>query len=516
MKRKSIAKSIAVCLASALLIGSVPDIGMTSVLAAGNEQKNDISETGGVEGEDKSPSSPDSSVEPSSSPDSSAEPSSSPDSSAEPSSSPEGSTSPSPSPSADVSSGGAVVAAPTSEQPTTPASVTVRGGSKRLRITWSKVTGADGYYIYCRPSTSSVYTKVKTINDGATVTYDKTSLEQNTTYFVSVSSYKLINGVAVESGLSTAVSAVTTAATKTSKTAKKYSTKAKFTASPAYKKYTAMKNALNYSKTFAIPGMKNTNVGGFNCTSMVPQGITLAGSYFLITAYDSKGTDYSVIYVVSRSSKSYITTIILPSKAKVGGIAFDGTNVWISKGSYAASFPYSFITDTVNAGVSYKKLSAYNTSVKMNTTASYMGYYNGILWVGGYSTSSSTMYGYKVGNVLTTPTLTQTYTMSVPSKTQGITFDSDGTLVLTRGCGKNTTDSGYISQIRTYKPSYDNAGTTGKVLKNAALKTTKMPPKVEGVAIYGTYTYTLFSSSHYTSCKYPVDRVLALKTNKLV
>ena len=38
----------------------------------------------------------------------------------------------------------------------------------------------------------------------------------------------------------------------------------------------------------------------------------------------------------------------------------------------------------------------------------------------------------------------------------------------------------------------------------------------KGVAIYGTYSYVLFSSSCYTSCKYPVDRVLALKTTKLL
>ena len=106
--------------------------------------------------------------------------------------------------------------------------------------------------------------------------------------------------------------------------------------------------------------------------------------------------------------------------------------------------------------------------------------------------------------------------MSVPSKTQGITFDSDGTLILTRACGKNPTDSGYISQVRTYLPSYASADVTGKILKNSVRKTTKMPPKTEGVAIYGTYTYVLFSSSHFSKCNYPIDRVLALKTSKLL
>ncbi len=475
--KKKYAKCLAMCLTTALLVGSVSGIGKVSRADAADSGKQ-TTENPSVSG---------------------------------------------PAVTGDAISGSAVVtASPTpvpdlsSQKPAAPATVTARGGSKRVRLTWSKVTGADGYYIYCRPSSSSTYTKVKTITGADILTYDKTSLTQNATYYLCVSAYKNVGSAIAESSLSTVVSAKTVAAKKTSKTPKKYSSKAKFKASPAYKKFTKMSSSLNYAKTFAIPGMKNTNVGGFNCTSMVPQGITLAGSYFLITAYDSKGTDYSVIYVVSRSSKSYITTIILPSKAKVGGIAFDGTNVWVSKGKNAACFPYKFITDTVNAGVSYKKLSAYTTAVAMNSTASYMGYYNGILWVGSYKTASSTMYGYKVSNVNTIPTLTQTYTMSVPSKTQGITFDADGTMILTRASGKNTTESGYISQMRTYKPSYDNAGSAGKVLKNTALKKTKLPPKAEGVAIYNTYTYTLFSSSHYPKCKHPVDRVVAIKTNKLI
>ena len=106
--------------------------------------------------------------------------------------------------------------------------------------------------------------------------------------------------------------------------------------------------------------------------------------------------------------------------------------------------------------------------------------------------------------------------MSVPSKTQGITFDSDGTLLLTRSYRTRKSKSGYISQIRTYRPSYQTEDSDGKIKKNAATKVTTLPPMAEGVAIYGTYSYVLFSSSCYTSCKYLVDRVLALKTSKLL
>ena len=412
---------------------------------------------------------------------------------------------PSPTPTIDVSA----------YKPATPAA-SVRGGSKRVRVTWGKISGADGYYIYSRESSAAAYTKVATITGGSTTEYVKKSLAQNTTYYFRLSAYKKVGDQTVESDLSTAVSAKTAAVDKTSKVAKKYKGKSLFVKSPAYKTYKKMKSKMNYSKSFPIPGLKNTNVAGFGCTSMIPQAICHAGSYLLISAYDNKGVDYSVVYVVSKSSKSYITTIVLPSKAKVGGMAYDGSNIWISKGSSVACFPYSVVTDAVNAGTAYKELAAYTSVCKVNTTAAYMGYYNDTLWVGAFSQSKSNMYGYHIANKETAPTLSQAYTVQTPSKTQGITFGTDGTLILTRSYRTKKAKSGYISQIRTYKPGYANASTGGKVLKNSALAVTKMPPKVEGVAIYGTYTYALFSSSCYSSCKYPVDRVIALKTNKLI
>ncbi len=394
--------------------------------------------------------------------------------------------------------------------------VTARGGSSRVRVTWSKIADADGYYIYVRQSTEVSYQKEATVKGGNAVEYLHKSLVQNATYYYRIAAYRNVNGIEVEGTLSDAVSASTAAVSATSKTAKKYSTKAKFTKSPAYKTYKKMKSAMKYAKSFPIPGMKTTNVAGFSCTTMVPQGMCLAGSYYLISAYDSKGEDYSVVYVVSRSSKSYITTIVLPSKAKVGGIAYDGTNVWISKGKAVACFPYNVVTSAVNNGKSYTELAAYQSVCKLDATASFMGVYDDILWIGTFQQNTSSMKGYSVTNKTTVPSLVPTYTMDVPSRTQGISFASDGTMILSRSYRTKKSKSGYISQIRTYKPSFGTPKGNGKVLKNTALKTTTMPPMVKGTAVYGAYTYALFASSHYTSCKYPVDRVIAMKTSKLV
>ncbi|MCH5252793.1 MAG: fibronectin type III domain-containing protein [Lachnospiraceae bacterium] len=483
MRKKNFASGMAVCLAFALTIGSLSGIGdgvLGKAVKAAEGTDADVASGGAgtVTGDAVSTESP----EPTETP--TATPAATPDLSVY------------------------KLSAPT---------VTLRGGSKRVRVNWSKVAGADGYYVYYRDSSTAAFTKAKNVTSGSTVEYVKTSLPQKTTYYFRVAAYKKVNTTVVEGNLSSVVSAKTASVSATSKAAKKYKTKTSFTKSPAYKTYKKMKNAMNYSKSFAIPGMTNTNVAGFACTTMIPQAVCYAGSYLLISAYDSKGVDYSVIYVISKASKSYVTTIVLPSKAKVGGMAYDGTNIWVSKGSSVACFPYSFVTEAVNGGSAYKSLGSYTSVCKVLTTASYIGYYNGTLWIGANkTTASSTMYGYSIANKTTAPSLSRTYKMAVPSKTQGIAFTTDGTLILSRSYRTQKSKSGYVSQIRTYYPSYANVGSNGKVLKNSALKKITMPPKVEGMAVYGSYTYTLFSSSCYRSCKYPVDRVIALKTRKLI
>lgn len=85
-----------------------------------------------------------------------------------------------------------------------------------------------------------------------------------------------------------------------------------------------VKKSVNYAKSIVLPGMTNTNVLEFGSKTMVPQGMTFAGSYLLVSAYDSKRIDNSVVYVMSRSSKKLLTTVVLPNKTHAGGLAYDG------------------------------------------------------------------------------------------------------------------------------------------------------------------------------------------------
>ena len=49
--------------------------------------------------------------------------------------------------------------------------VTARGGSNRVMLSWNKVTGASGYYIYSRKSYESVYQQTAVVKGADTVSY---------------------------------------------------------------------------------------------------------------------------------------------------------------------------------------------------------------------------------------------------------------------------------------------------------------------------------------------------------
>jgi hypothetical protein len=66
--------------------------------------------------------------------------------------------------------------------------------AKKATITWSKVTGADGYEVYQATSKSGTYSKVTTIKKGSTVSYTKSSLKSGKTYYYKVRAYRNVNG----------------------------------------------------------------------------------------------------------------------------------------------------------------------------------------------------------------------------------------------------------------------------------------------------------------------------------
>lgn len=61
--------------------------------------------------------------------------------------------------------------------------------SSGMQVTWSKVTGAKGYWIYRRTSASDSWTRIATVTSGSTTTYVDTSAKEGSSYYYTVRAY---------------------------------------------------------------------------------------------------------------------------------------------------------------------------------------------------------------------------------------------------------------------------------------------------------------------------------------
>lgn len=154
-----------------------------------------------------------------------------------------------------------------------------------ITLKWTKMAGADGYYVY--RYSGGKYTKVKTITSGSTVTATLTGLSSGTTYYYYVSAYTT-DASTKEGAKSAKLTTSTTSSTTTGKVTgltlkSRTTTSMKFTwtkVSGATKYYVYIKNntkGTTFSKTVT------TN-------SATISGLTAANEYSVkVKAYTSKG-----------------------------------------------------------------------------------------------------------------------------------------------------------------------------------------------------------------------------------
>lgn len=388
-------------------------------------------------------------------------------------------------------------------------SMKLRAGNGRVKLTWTAVNGATGYRIYQFKGSQVVL--IADLKGQSTVSYIRTGLKNGAKYYYTMIAYRTYKEKDYESSKATKTSVKPLKVAKTSTGAKLYKSKKAFLRSAAVKACSFVKKQLNYAKSIVLPGMTNTNVLEFGSKTMVPQGMTFAGSYLLVSAYDSKGIDNSVVYVMSRSSKKLLTTVVLPNKTHAGGLAYDGRNLWICQSTYLRSIPFAQIKKAAVAKKKYLEIKAYGTKNSLGQQAAAVTYYKGFLWVASYSESNSGYLGsYRIADKTGKPVLTVCGRIKLPNRVQGLTFTSNGRLILSRSCQTNSTKRGYLHQLDVYKPNLKKAR-AGKITLGKRNKVINMPSMNEEIAVSGKYLYVNFESVQFTSATKRVDRICAFK-----
>ena len=386
--------------------------------------------------------------------------------------------------------------------------VVIKGGNQRVRLTWNAITGAMGYNVYIKQN--GQYVLLTTLEGKASKKFIHTNLENGQTYKYYVKAYRTYNGIVYESKESAEKSAIAAEVSDTSTKAKLFKTKSTFKKSEACKKNKDFTKKLDYAKSFPMPGMLNTNVAEFGCGTMIPQGITVAKSYFFITAYDSQGIENSVVYVLSKTDKELMTTIILPNKSHAGGIAFDGKNLWITQAKTLRSIPFSAVKDAIDNQEPYLELSAYGVEINLPQQAATVTYYKKLLWVASYDElKPGYLVSYKIAKKGSKPELTPLKTISMPTRVQGIAFSGNGRLIVSRSCQTDPKKRGYMHQLDVYKPNLKKAS-KGIISLGKVRSTVEVPTMNEEITISGNRIYIVFESVAFYTAEQRVDRVCAL------
>lgn len=249
-------------------------------------------------------------------------------------------------------------------------------------------------------------------------------------------------------------------------------------------KFDEFVKGINYSASLVLPGLTQTNTTldvskPTVSRNMVPQGVCTTGSYILISAYDA-GKGNSVIYVLEKSLRKYLTTLVLKdNNCHVGGLAYvygsaDGGAVFVADSRKTdnnkpciRSIPLKEIQKAVENGrdaVPIDAPIAYTLSEDKefgeDLVPSFLCYYGGYLYIGKCDTEDRTknaekstnyVVGYRVkdGKILANQ---HTATIKLIGISQGIGFKETGNgtfMISSASFGRYNPSTLHIALINT-------------------------------------------------------------------
>lgn len=214
-----------------------------------------------------------------------------------------------------------------------------------------------------------------------------------------------------------------------------------------------------------------------------PQGLCVSRDYIMVTAYSTGWQGYGCLYVFDRKSGEYLVTISMKADSHLGGIAYDGENIWICHTNTVERLDYALIR-----AIAEKKprrtvnLPDGREEYRVSNSPSCITFFGGKLWVATHTRffqSVMRTYRYEDGQLL------EKEEFAIPDKVQGVAFDADGHVYLSTSFGRDKS-----SYIKVYESAYALSKDP-----EDALEFIEMPPCSEEIAILGKELLILFESA---------------------
>lgn len=261
-----------------------------------------------------------------------------------------------------------------------------------------------------------------------------------------------------------------------------------------YDKNMLLLKDLNYDflDEIDIPGMPDTRTDDLLnkyifSESQCPQGICMTDEFVLITSYSVEDDCMGELMVFDRETGAYMITLGMDENSHLGGIAYDGDNVWVCN-SYESSIErisYDFIQTMAyqNQGEVVDVRDVVD-EYSVQNTPSCITYYGGRLWIATHTlVVNSQMVAYHYDH--TKDELVALSEFIIPSKVQGIAFDKSGSVFLSTSYGRK--ESSYLL-------SYPSVTALSTRPKHPSY-TVEMPPGSEEIDVNGNILYVLFESA---------------------
>ena len=180
-----------------------------------------------------------------------------------------------------------------------------------------------------------------------------------------------------------------------------------------------------------IPGMPTTREKDFInqyifSEAQAPQGICVTDEFVLITSYSTEDDCMGELMVMDKETGEYMITLGMDENSHLGGIAFDGDNVWVcnSHEGTIERISYDFIQQMAyqNKGDVVDAREVVD-EYPVKNTPSCITYYGGRLWIATHTLMvNSKMYAYYFDH--SSDELIALSSYKIPSKVQGVAFDA--------------------------------------------------------------------------------------------
>lgn len=293
--------------------------------------------------------------------------------------------------------------------------------------------------------------------------------------------------------------------------------------------YNSISGKTDDAKIIPVPGIVKTYIRTdgerYKSENYVPQGICRVGRYILITAYDAKKKNNSVVYVIDTGKNELISTLTMPNRYHAGGIAFDGENIWMTGNTsdkyegepFVQYMEYDTFVSLIKKPLAEVSRDELSVHITINNRPSFLEYDNGVLWVGTYAGSKESSEGYMNGYPIvkrngktTLNTLMYSIITGIDSSSQGADIDGNNLYVSSSYNGMlYGVKTSFITKysIKSIKKGAETLSVSGKELSRV-----EVPKMNEGILIEGPSIYVLFESGakQYKYCVMITDRILAL------